>query len=112
MIRSEKGAKIMYNFLTLNDTVILRKTEGNDEYGLPLVIEESEVLVKVTDINSLKTYQNHGQLGVVAYEISFPADVEVSTRDTVVINGEEMRFKTLQRFRDFSGNIIYTKVTV
>ena len=102
----------MYNFLTLNDTVILRKTEGNDEYGLPLVIEESEVLVKVTDVNRLKAYQDYGQLGVATYEISFPADVEVSTRDSIVINGEELRFKTLQRFRDFSGNVIYTKVTV
>lgn len=102
----------MYAFLTLNSTVILKKTCGKDDYGLPLTCEELEVDVQLTEKNSLKSYQNNGKLGVVTYEISFPADVEVTVRDTVVIDGEELRFKTLQRFRDLSGNIIYTKVTV
>ena len=102
----------MYAFLTLNQRVVLRKTVGHDEYGLPLTHEELEVDVYLRETNSLKSYQNYGNLGVMTYEISFPPHIEVSVMDKVVINGEAFHFKTLQRFRDLSGNLIYTKVTV
>ena len=101
----------MYSFLTLNDTVVLQKSAGADEYGISTFSEAVEVAVQLRYVDSLKKYQGSGALNVVTYEICFPATVDVSVSDAVVIDGKTLTFKTFQRFRDLSGNVIYSKVT-
>lgn len=107
----------MYAFLTLNDTVVLKKKGERDAYGLPIATDKKEVRVHLSEKSEservgVSNAGTHGDIFRAEYVIKFPAEIEVAPTDIVEINGAEYRFTSYKRYRDLSGNVVFTRVTI